>query len=104
MVPASYFLKTVSKWNLAPDILRTNCGNENCLMAGIHFKLANNTDVHRYGSSISNQRPENFWSHFKRIYLTWSIDFFKDLVATGKLILGNTLQMECLWFVFSLLI
>ena len=60
VVPASYFVKTVSKWNLGPDILRTNCGNENCLTAGIHFKLANNIDVHRYGSSISNQRPENF--------------------------------------------
>ena len=35
VVPASYFLKTVSKWNLVPDILRTDCGNENCLMAGM---------------------------------------------------------------------
>ena len=35
VVPTSYFLKTVSKWNLVPDILRTDCGNENCLMAGM---------------------------------------------------------------------
>ena len=87
-----------------PDILRTDCGNENCLMAGIQCKFANNTDAHRYGSSISNQRIENFWSHFKRIYLPWAIDFFKDLVATGSLILGNIVQMECLWFVLSPLI
>ena len=26
VVPASYFLITVSKWNLVPDILRTDCG------------------------------------------------------------------------------
>ena len=86
------------------DILRTDCGNENCLMADMQCKLASNTDAHRYGSSISNQRIENFWSHFKRIYLSWAIDFFKDLVATGSLILENIIQMECLWFTFSPLI
>ena len=79
-----------------PDILKTDCGNENCLMTGIQCKFANNTGAHRYGSSISNQRIENFWSHFKRIYLSWAIDFFKDLVATGSLILGNIVQMESL--------
>ena len=47
---------------------------------------------------------ENFWPHFKRIYLSWAIDFFKNLVPTGSLILGNIIQMECLWFVFSPLI
>ena len=70
----------------------------------IRCKLANKTDAHRYGSSIHNQRIENFWSHFKRIYLPWAIDFFKVLVATGSLILGNIVQMEHLWFVFSCLI
>ena len=104
MVPASYFLETVSKWNLVPDILRTDCGSENCLMASIQCKLANNTNVHRCGSSISKQRIEIFWFHFKPIYLSWAIGFFKYLVATGSLILGNILQMECLWFIFSPLI
>ena len=36
--------------------------------------------------------------------MSWAIDFFKDLVATVSLILGNIIQMECLWFVFSPLI
>ena len=35
VVPGSYFLKTVSKWNLVPDILRTDCGNASCFMASI---------------------------------------------------------------------
>ena len=73
-------------------------------MAGIQCKLEYKTDAHKHGSSISNQRIENSWSHFKRIYLSWAIDFFKDLVATGSLILGNIVQMECLWFVLSPLI
>ena len=104
VVPTSYFLETESKWNLVPDTLRTDCGNENCQMAGMQCKSANNTNTHRYWSPISKQRIENFWSHFKRIYLSWAIDFFKDLVATGSLILGKIVQMECLWFLFSPLI
>ena len=104
LVPASYFLGTVSKCNLAPDILKTYCGNENCLLAGIQCKLANNTNAHRYRSSAFNQRINIFWSHFKRIHLSWAIDFFKGLVATGSLILGNILQMGFLWLVFSPLI
>ena len=43
------------------------------------------------------QRIENFWFHFK-LYLSWAIDFFKDLVAAGRLILGNIIQMECFAF------
>ena len=77
-----------------PDILRTDCGNENCLMAGIQCKLANNTDGHTYGSSISNQRIENFWSHFKRTYLSWAIEFFKDLVRSFKDLVANSLNLE----------
>ena len=44
VVFASYCLQTVSKWNLVPNILRNDCGNENSLMAGIQYKLPNNTD------------------------------------------------------------
>ena len=84
--------------------MRTDCGNENCLMAGIQGNLANNTDTHGYGISISNQRIETFWSHFKRICLSRAIDFCKDLAATGSLILGNIVQVECLWVAFSPLI
>ena len=73
-------------------------------MAGIQCKLSDDIDAHKYGSSISNQRIENFWSHLKRIYLSWVINFFKDLVIAGSLVLGNVVHMECLWFVFSPLI
>ena len=73
-------------------------------MPGVHCKLACNADAHRYGSSTPDQRIETFRSHFKRIYLSWAIDFFKDLVATGSLSLGNNVQIECLWFVFSSLV
>ena len=40
VVPASYFLKVVSKWNLVPDILRTDYENENCFLAGIQCKVS----------------------------------------------------------------
>ena len=84
--------------------MRADCGNENCLKAGIQCNLANNTDTHRYGISISNQRIETFWSHLKRICLSRAMDFCKDLAATGSLVLGNVVEVESLWFVFSPLI
>ena len=34
----------------------------------------------------------------------WWIDFFKDVVASGILDLGNALHMECLWFCFHAII
>ena len=104
VIPASYFLKAVASLQVIPDPLQTDCGDENCFMAGIQCKLANNVDAHRYGSSTSNQRIENFWSHNRKLYLSWIINFFKDLVNTGNLILGNVFHIECLWFIFSALI
>lgn len=29
------------------------------------------------------------------------MDFFKDMIASGQLELGNILHMECLWFCFE---
>ena len=56
---------------------------------------------HHYSSSHANQRVENWWSHSKRGFTAWVIDFFKALVHEGKLALGNHLYLECVWFVFS---
>ena len=76
VTPTSYFLKAVASLQVIPDRLQTDCGSENCLMAGIQCKLAHNVDAHRYGSSTSNQRIENFWSHNRKLYLSWIINFF----------------------------
>lgn len=38
-----------------PGILRADCGNENCLTGGMQCTLANETDAHRYGSSLNKE-------------------------------------------------
>ena len=58
-------------------------------------------DTHRYGSSTSNHRIENWWSHLRKDFTTWVIVFFKDLVNNRILIPGNHIHLECSWFVFS---
>ena len=45
--PASYNQESVSKWNLVPYILGTDCGNETCLMVDTRCKLLNNINAHR---------------------------------------------------------
>ena len=58
-------------------------------------------DAHKYGSSPSNQRIENWWSHLRKDITAWVTEFFKDLVNGRILIPRNRIHLECSWFVFS---
>ena len=58
-------------------------------------------DAHRYSSSVANIRIENWWSHNRKRYTGWLVNLFKDMVATGKFNLGNTLHMELACYTFS---
>ena len=49
----------------------------------------------------SNQRLENWWSHFRRKFSGWAIDHFKELVDEGKFIPDNMFRMKCIWFVYA---
>ena len=44
---------------------------------------------------------EAWWAMLRRSWSSWWINFFKDLIATGKLDTSSTLQLECLWFCFG---
>ena len=74
-MPASYDLEIVSALKLCSTLLQTDSGIENNITAGSHCHFANDISGHKYGSSPSNQRIENFWSHNKRGYSSWIIDF-----------------------------
>lgn len=100
-VPASLFIQTIQTLGYRPKSVRTDCGSENAKLAALQCALADNLESHSYGSSHSNQRIENFWSHFRRGYSNWVINFFKEMVSTGRLKLGHHVYTECLWFVFS---
>ena len=101
VIPAGFFLHAVEENGMRPMLVQTDCGTENGILAGLQCLLAGEVAAHRYSSSHANQRVENWWSHCKRGFTAWVRDFFKALVAEGKLSLGNHLQMECVWFVFS---
>ena len=101
VIPAGFFLHAVEENGMRPMLVQTDCGTENGILAALQCSLAGEVAAHRYSSSHANHRVENWWSHSKRGYTAWVIDFFKALVAEGKLSLGNQLQMECVWFVFS---
>ena len=110
-VMASYFVDCVEEVGGCPSLVRTDCGTENVVIAGVQcfLRAESNDDLagekaHRYGPSTGNQRIEAWWSYFRRSRLTWWINFFKDLVDRGVFIPGNTLHEECLWFCFAELI
>ena len=101
VVPAHLFLTTVKDLGYCPTKLRSDFGTENGIMADCQCVLVNDVNAHSYGTSVANQRIENWWSHYKRSFTSWVIDFFKQMVADGILILGHHIHMECVWFVFA---
>ncbi|PFX14985.1 hypothetical protein AWC38_SpisGene20822 [Stylophora pistillata] len=107
-VTAMLYLDAVETLQSCPRVVRSDCGTENGVIAGMQcYFRADGIDEfageksHQYGSSPSNQRIEGWWSFFRRNRSSWWIDFFKDMVQSGILELGNTFDMECLWFCFS---
>ena len=62
------FIRAMQSLGLVPEMLRTDDGNETGVMAAAHCILRQNADAHRYGTSVANQRIENFWSHFRRTF------------------------------------
>ena len=75
-------------------------------MAAIHNMLRRGHadsqagNSHRYGTSVSNQRIECWWSHFRRGPISFLIQLFKDLVDDGHLDLHNSLDVGCCRFSF----
>ena len=61
-------------------------------------------DAHRYGSSISNQRTENWLSHMRKGFTNWLIEFFKDLVIENIFVPGDQIHLECSCFFLSSLL
>ena len=110
-VPGRLFLDMVKELKGCPTMVRSDCGTENGVIAATQcFFRANATDPyagpksHVYGSSHANQRIEGWWSFLRRHRTSWWIDFFKDMVASNVLVLGNNFHIQCLWFCFSHLI
>ena len=98
---ATFYVDALKKEKKVPSILRTDCGTENGVMAAIQCYLHQNAEAHKFSTSVSNQRIENWWSLMRRSYTGWIMNFFKGLVHEGSLLPGNYLHMECVWFVFS---
>ena len=101
VVPVFFYFQAIRTIGKLPLLLRTDCGTETSMMAGLHSFLHNDISLHQYGKSVTNQRIENWWSHYRRGYSNWHINFFKQLVDNNIYELGNYVHAECAWFVFS---
>ena len=94
VVPVTLYLRAVKEHGVCPILLKTDLGCENADMAGLQCYLTKNFTSHTYGGSHSNQRIENWWSHFGRSFSGWAIDHFKELVHDGKFTPDNIFHME----------
>lgn len=105
------YLEAVESLKGCPQVLRSDCGTENVIVAGMqsYFRASGNDEfsgvkAHQYGCSPSNQRIEGWWSFFRRSNSGWWINLFKDMCDSGFLELGSEFDMQCLWFCYSKLI
>ena len=105
---AKSYIECVKGNGGCPLLLRTDCGTENGVIAGMQYYFRRDGEdtftgekAHRYGSFPANQRIEAWWTHFRRGRAGWWIDFFKDMVSAGLLDIGNVMQMKALWFCFE---
>ena len=103
-VTATFYINVLKELKLAPRAIISDCGTENVLIAAIQSKLFNDVNAHRYVPSTANIRIENWWSHNRKRYTGWLIEFFKEMVDNREVELGNRVQMELLWYIFSPLI
>lgn len=87
----------------APQRLRSDCGTENTVCAGIMCFIYQDTNAHLYGKSTANQRIEALWSKMRSTILPW-IDFFQSMASENLLVIGNTLHMRICRYCFSHLI
>lgn len=105
---ARMYLDCVKDAKGCPLSTRTDCGTENGTLAALQcyfrrddcYPLAGD-QAHRYGTSTTNQRIENWWSSFRRASSNWWIHFFKDMIDANVLNTSIELHKECLWFCFN---
>ena len=79
-------------------LVQTDCGTDNGILAVLQCFLSGETVAHSCSFAHANQHMQGWWSHSKRHFTAWAIDFLRNSL---KLALGNHLLMECVWFVFS---
>ena len=80
---SKYFLQCVEHNQGYLTMVRTDRGTENTLMAAMQYFLHRShgddhasLKAHIYGPSTSNQRIETWWSHFRKSWTTWLMNFF----------------------------
>ncbi|KAI7809774.1 hypothetical protein IRJ41_016386, partial [Triplophysa rosa] len=100
-VIARYFITCVQRLGVVPMRLRTDCGTENGTLAAIQCTLRHHhTDYHAgsrshmYGTSLSNQRIESWWSIFRKARAQFWMDLFGDLRNEGHFNGSN--EHQCL--------
>ncbi|KAF3858645.1 hypothetical protein F7725_011846 [Dissostichus mawsoni] len=89
-VITQYFLKCVRNLSVIPMRLRTDCGTENGIMAAIQCSLCHHhhdyysgASSHMYGSSMTNQRNESWWSILRKGSSGWSYLQTSEMLDTS---------------------
>ena len=106
-VTAQYFLDYVKQVGGVPRIVRGDAGTENVTVCCIQrFFRENSTDCFSgeksfmYGSSLSNQRIESWWSQLRKSNTDWWIEFLRGIREEGLYDDTNYVHVQCMLYCF----
>ncbi|KAI9527800.1 hypothetical protein NQZ68_027893 [Dissostichus eleginoides] len=95
------FIDCIRNVGVIPMRLRTDCGTENGLMESVQCTLRHDHSNYyagaksqMFGSSMSNQRIESWWSIFRKQRTQFWMDLFADLRDLGHF--NGTHEHQCL--------
>ena len=102
-----YFLDCARQLGGVPRVVRADRGTENINVCAIQrFLRADSNDSFAedknfmYGTSMSNQRIESWWSQLRKSNSDWWMEFFRDMRDTGVYDDSNLIHVNCLAYCF----
>lgn len=84
----------------APRLLRSDCGSENGVAAGMMAYIHQCSSSHMYGKSTSNQRIEALWSKLRSTVIPW-MEFLHSLIIDNILKPAYPMHMELSRYCFG---
>ena len=69
----------MKEFGVCPKLLQTDCGTRNVLIVPIQSRLQVSVHAHRYPSSVADIRIQKWWSHNRKGYTGWLINFFNPI-------------------------
>lgn len=106
-IVSRYFLDCVQHAGGGPRVVRGDRGTENDYLCGIQRFLRRKSNdsfsgesSFMYGTSLSNQRMESWWSQLRRSNTDWWVPFLREIKEQGLYDDSDPIHVQCMLYCF----